>query len=744
MTSTHAAARPAVPISPALFAVTVFASAGLVFMVQPMVGKLVLPLLGGSPSVWNTSIAFFQTALLVGYGYAHMLQRISSVRTQVLVHGAALVVAGLVLPLHVSGLFGEPSSTQPALWLLGVLAVSIGPPFAMLSATAPLVQAWHARVFRAEGGPEPYVLYAASNLGSLIALLAYPIAVEPTMTLQGQRYGWSLVYLLFVLLMAALGYLVSRAQVSEASGEVPEETAAQSVGWRRRLAWLGLAAIPSSLMLGVTTHLATDVASAPFLWVVPLALYLTTFIIAFSERPAIPPRLALLLQALTVAACAVLLPFKTANLLLQLVVHLAAFFFTALVCHQRLVSLRPAPARLTEFYFWMSLGGVVGGGFNAFVAPVIFTQVYEYPLVLALGALARPWGGRIGLWRWFVFTAGIAAAYAAGAGSVAEGLNTTIRVLLAAAAIAAVINHQRTLLFFALVVALSISSQVVGDRQDAQHSWRSFFGVLRETEYPVDGLGPVKILSHGTTMHGAQAQTAPYNCQPLTYYANETPIGQVFLKGRSKGPLTIGAVGLGTGAVSAYTRPGDSLTFFEIDPLVRRISTDPRNFSYVSNCAEGQIGFVIGDARLTLQKQPKERFDILLIDAFSSDAVPAHLLTVEAVRGYLDRLKPDGVLILHLSNRNLALGEPAAAVVKAAGGYGLAQTYYHDPNVPRLWAASVEAVIAGKTPEALAPFSADPAWRPADPNGVRPWTDDYTNLPGALYAHLKSRNDWLP
>jgi SAM-dependent methyltransferase len=745
MTSIQAGARPTAQVSPALFAVTVFASAGLVFMVQPMVAKLVLPLLGGSPSVWNTSMAFFQAMLLAGYGYAHLLQRIASARRQVMIHAGALLVAALVLPLRVSELAGPPSSEHPILWLLAVLMLSIGAPFAVLSATAPLVQAWYARVFREEGGPEPYVLYAASNLGSLIALLAYPAIFEPTTTLQGQRLGWSLGYLGFVILMGILAWRVSRAAFDAPATSTVLAPRAPPASWTRRLAWVALAAVPSSLMLGVTTHLTTDVASAPFLWVVPLALYLTTFIIAFSEKPAIRPEHTLILHALAVAACAVMLPFKTANFLVQLAFHLGAFFFTALVCHQRLVSLRPPPERLTEFYLFMSLGGVLGGAFNAFLAPVLFTNVYEYPLMVVLGCLARPWGGRIALWRWFVFIVGIAAAYAAGILVQSQGFDDNVKLMLGIVAVCAVINSPRALLFFALIGAISVAAELVGDRVDTRQSWRSFFGVLRQSEAPIPGVGQVRMLAHGTTMHGAQALNPDYDCRPFTYYALETPIGQVFLAGREKPhPLTIGAVGLGTGAVSVYPRPGDHLTFYEIDPLVQRIATDPKHFTYISNCAEGRIDFVIGDARLTLQKEPKDKFDILLIDAFSSDAVPAHLLTVEAMRAYLDRLKPDGVLILHLSNRNLALAAPAAAVVKAAGGEGLHQIYSHDPNVPHLWASSVEAMIVGKTPEALDPFRADPDWRPADDQGVRPWTDDYTNLPGALYAQLRSRMGWLP
>ncbi|MFZ3006628.1 MAG: hypothetical protein WA047_10655 [Phenylobacterium sp.] len=414
MSTQDAAATSAAARSPVLFALTIFASASLVFLVEPMIAKLVLPLLGGGPSVWNTSLAFFQTALLAGYGYAHLLQRVGSIRMQAGIHLAALLLAALVLPLHVTGVFGAPSSEHPALWLLGVMTVSLGAPFAVLSATAPLVQAWHARTLHADTGSEPYALYAASNLGSLIALLAYPILVEPLFSLKGQALSWSLGYGAFILLMGALMYFVTRSagQAAPATTEATADDPAPT--WRNRLTWVVLAAIPSSLMMGVTTHLTTDVASAPFIWVVPLALYLITFIIAFSTKPAMSEATTLILQAAAVAACASILPFKASNLFLQLFIHLSAFFLTALMCHQALVAHRPAPSHLTQFYLWMSFGGVVGGGFNAFLAPVIFNNVWEYPLILALACLVRPWGeGPVERWRWVTFALGCLAAVAA-------------------------------------------------------------------------------------------------------------------------------------------------------------------------------------------------------------------------------------------------------------------------------------------------------------------------------------------
>ena len=747
MTTLHAAEKPGLARPQALFAGVIFASASLVFLVEPMVAKLVLPLLGGGSSVWNTSLAFFQVALLVGYAYANLLQRIPNPRVQVMIHGLLLLAAALVLPLRVHEAFGPPSSDHPALWLLGVLAVSLGAPFAVLSATAPLVQAWYASVAHLHRGREPYSLYAASNLGSLIALLAYPVLVEPTLTLRVQTVGWSAGYGVFILLMAGLGLYVARTR-DLARAEADAEPA-PPVAWRDRAAWMALAAVPSSLMLGVTTQITTDIASAPFLWVLPLALYLLTFVIAFQEKPLIDRENALLFQGAAAAAAAVTMPFKVGTLLLLLSVQLAGFFFTALMCHQALVARRPAPGRLTEFYFWMSLGGVVGGGFNAFVAPVIFNNVWEFPLVLALSCLARPLGSppwRWEAWRWATLVAVLVAAVAAPVMMRHHLPDKVVHLVLGAAAVGAFIVRRRALAYFAAIVALLASAYLLEGAINLRLTWRSFFGVLSESQISVPGLGgPVNMLAHGSTLHGAQALDPRYRCRPLTYYAPETPIGQVFTQVQARKPaIDVGAVGLGAGTVSAYTRAGDRLTFFEIDPLVVRIATDPGHFSYTTKCAAGQINYVVGDARLTVAKQPPGAYDILLIDAFASDSVPAHLLTVEAMKIYLARLKPDGVLVLHLSNRNLELRGPAMAVARAAGATALLQRHKEAKGAPQLWESSEDALILARTPQVLAPFAADPRWKPSNPNLARAWTDDYTNVPGALYARLKEGWTWLP
>lgn len=745
---------PSDRLTPILFAVAIFTSAALVFVVQPMVTKLVLPMLGGSPAVWNTAMVFFQSALLAGYGYAHLLQRVGSIKLQVGVHLALLLVAALFLPLSVNGLLGDPDPAAPIMWLLATLTLSVGAPFAVLSATAPLLQAWYARVRVGHAdGQNPYVLYAASNLGSFLALLSYPILIEPLATLSGQRWGWSGGYVVFMLMVVALAFTVWRRRLDQ-TAEPARLEASAPLSWREKGILVLLAAAPSSLMLGVTSHLSTDVASAPFLWVLPLALYLLTFVIAFQARPWIPLNVTLIIQGATGAIVVLIVAFRSANWSLAFGLHLIAFFFAALMCHQLLASRRPPPDRLTEFYLLMSLGGVVGGAFTALLAPVIFNMVWEYPLVLVLVGLARPWGrGRLtGTHIGTLVAAGAVAAspvllsiwlnandgargwfYA----NFPLGMDQLTMVLLMPAAICAFLIRDRALIFTAVLLMIALSSQWIARGYDWSFSERSFFGVMRVANSPDPRLGgDVHVLMHGTTLHGAQARDGRFACVPTLYYAAATPIGQAATMIERRGPARIGVVGQGSGAMATYKRTEDTMTFFEIDPMVDRLSRDPQWFSYISDCASGPINTVLGDARLTLAKETPGSYDLLIIDAFSSDAVPTHLLTAEAIEGYLALLKPDGVVLLHLSNRNLDITLPAIAAAQALGKPSLHQLYYERDDSAEMAEASTEALILSPTPEGLADFMADDRWNTPARTAVRPWTDDYVNLFGSLQRSM--------
>ena len=713
-----------------LFAVMAFVSAGLVFLVEPMVARMMLPRLGGSAAVWNTSLAFFQAALLAGYAYAHLLQRFGSVRVQVRLHLAVLALAALALPLRMSEAFGPPSVDHPTVWLLGVLLVSIGAPFAALSATAPLLQAWYARL-RGPGAEEgdPYSLYAASNLGSLLALIAYPVIVEPLLPLHHQAAAWSAGYGLFGLLMLALAIVITFAPARIAAPQAP----APPVSWPQRLIWIALSAAASSLLLGVTAHITQDVASAPFLWVMPLALYLLSFVVAFQTRPAIQPEIALWLQALFTPLAAALYSLLSAPWLGQLGANLAAFFFTALVCHQALAARRPQPGRLTDFYLSIALGGVIGGAFNAFLAPVMFNAVWEYPIVLGLACLARPWGrGRLDHWGMGALVSAILTLAILLLPQV-KGLNT-ITLLLTVAGCAAFLLRGRGVIYAAIVLALGLTSYqqlFKGPRE----SHRSFFGELQILKVAAPVFGQVKIMVHGTTLHGAQAVRPDQACIPTTYYGPGTPIARTIRQVQALHPaMSMGAVGLGTGTVAAFTRPADDLRFFEIDPLVVRIALDPSKFSFVHGCSRGRVSVILGDARQSLENLPDHSFDLLLVDAFSSDSVPTHLLTAEAMRTYLRVIKPDGVVLLHLSNRNLELEGPAAASVRLAGGAVLAQDYFSAQSSPYV-ESGAQAILAGRDRRALRPFEEADDWV-LPTHKARAWTDDYVNVFGALVRRM--------
>lgn len=743
-----------------LYTLAIFVSAFLVFEVEPMVARMLLPQLGGAPAVWNTAMAFFQFALLAGYGYAHALQKLRAVRTQMLVHLAVLGAAALVLPMHISTLIGPPPAAgSPIGWTLAELALSVGAPFATLSATAPLLQAWFSRTRAAEHGHGTYRLYAASNFGSLLALISYPVLIEPFLHVSTQRLVWSIGYAgfaaLVVIILITAGRTVGRAQA--AKGPVHATTAARPA-WGELLIWILLAAAPSSLMLGVTTQLTTDVGSAPLLWLLPLALYLVTFILAFGESKAISPGFALTLQAVAVAACVFSTPFGGVAIALQLTVHLLCFFLTALVCHAALAARRPAPEHLTLFYLCLSVGGVIGGSFNALLAPVVFRTVAEYPLVLTLSCLARPWGGATLAQPWLApWRTVMLAACAMGAalgmvllpglmplalrgGPMAHVLATLASggmaaLLFALAVVCAFLVRNRAVWFTASLGVIALCATQVGDKAHVLAIDRSFFGVIKVSAAVDPVIGPIHRMMNGTTLHGAQALTPGMECRPLTYYAPTTGIGETVTALQSARPSLVWAtVGLGTGALAAYVRPADRLTYYEIDPLVVRYATDPRYFTYTRRCAASPVRFELGDARLTLAKLPAASQDLMIIDAFSSDAVPAHLLTVEAVRMYLDKLKPDGVLLFHLSNRHLELRDPVLAALRAAGATGLSQIRLQKGQFT-VAATSTSVVVASRSRAALDPIVRAGGFVSRNPGHVAAWTDDYTNLIGAMLAH---------
>jgi spermidine synthase len=507
--------------------------------------------------------------------------------------------------------------------------------------------------------------------------------------------------------------------------------------------WVFLAAVPSSLMMGVTSYLSTDVATAPFLWVVPLALYLLTFIIAFGNKAMLSPKTTLLVQAIAAALCLYFIPFQGLPIPMQLSVHLLCFFLTALMCHSALSAAKPEPDHLTLFYLCVSLGGVIGGSFNAFLTPVIFPTVIEYPLVMVLACLARPQGFSAEVFR---LKKHEIACLAAGVIAGVTGLwlatqlgdnqvtQTGFKITCFIAIGAALVLRDRGL-WMAVLLGLVAAGGQIGETGRVLHIERSFFGVSKiiETNDPV--LGPVRKMVHGITLHGAQAISPDHECETMTYYNPSTAIGQTITGLEATHPsMDMAVVGLGAGAMANYVRAGDRLAFYEIDPVVAKLANDPKYFTYTSHCAKGPLSFHMGDARLTLSPLPTHQLDLLMVDAFSSDAVPAHLLTVESVKMYLSKVKPGGVVLFHLSNRHLELRDPVIAAIAEAGGVSLQQKSIAANNNTVETTSSV-VVIASPTPEGLAHFHADPRWTTRDPGTVKAWTDDYMNVIGAMLRH---------
>jgi hypothetical protein len=732
-----------------LFALTIFLSALLLFAIEPMFTKMALPLLGGSPSVWSVAMVFFQVLMLAGYSYAHALTRWLPARVGALVHLGVLAVAFACLPIALRLADAPPLSADPTLWLIVVFAASIGPPFFALSAQGPLLQSWFASA-RHSQSRDPYFLYAASNTGSFVALLAYPFLIEPFLGLSAQN---GLVTILFV----ALAMLVALTAVAGPFGagarqlvdEAPAaaKPAAKPIGARAMLAWIAWSFVPSGLLVSATAHISTDVAAAPLLWVIPLGLYLLTFVLTFRPRCFARDARLSMLAAWSGVLALILLGLRPGSTAVGLVVHLAAFFCAALMCHRALYQSRPGPRSLTLFYFSMSLGGALGGLFAGLVAPMIFSSIAEYPLLIVAALACRP--GTLTAFRAaslgaaLRLIAGIAAILLAGHAVLAWTGSSDIALRVAfggLGALALVVWRNGSA---AAIVGLAMALQLtwLPSLDAASESYRSFFGVNRIVE--ARG-GQFRVLVHGTTTHGAIRIRTPDGLPflgapiPATYYHPEGPLGDAIAAARAThGKLRhIAVVGLGAGALACHAREGEPITFYEIDPVVARLASDPTRFRYLADCAP-QARLVIGDARLTLAAQP-ETSDIIVIDAFSSDAIPIHLLTREAIALYLSKLDEHGLLALHISNDRM---EFSGLLARAAADLGLVAYIRRDLNIsPRdsdMRLASA-AVILARHDADLGPLLGDPNWKKLEPDpNIRVWTDDYSSILTAIVAKVR-------
>ena len=748
----------------ATFVAAIFLSAALLFLIEPMFTKMVLPRLGGSPSVWSVAMVFFQTMLLAGYAYAHVLTRLAPGRMSILIHLMVMGAAAFALPLAIGT--GRPPAQGQAFWLIGLFTTSIGLPFFALAANGPLLQAWFARTDHPDA-PDPYFLYAASNIGSFLALLSYPTLIEPLITLSGQTRLWSVAFYILIVLIAASGVLLwhapdrpGRAATAVAKADAP---AADAPTWREGLTWCALATVPSGLLIAVTAHISTDVAAIPLLWVVPLALYLATFVIVFQRRPLIPHWLAVGLQPLFIIALVSVIILDPGRILalvgiempdpIKLIIgiiglHCAVFFVNALVCHGELARRRPAARHLTVFYLWMAAGGTVGGIAAGLVAPFWFSWVAEYPILIVLAALCRPGlalppnrrGRQFMLGALAVIVLVMIAFKQFHPDYEETRFNWIIGSFLAVSVL-----FWRAPVPFAATIAVVLFINHTYVEVNGTISVRSFFGVHKVADSED---GRFRVLSHGTTLHGAERirdqNGNPVSGRPdiLMYYYDGSAMAQVMeaVRARNAGPIRYAVVGLGAGSLACRAQPADTVHYYEIDPAIITIARDSGLFHFLSACRP-DVPIMLGDARLTLADAPDGSYDIIYVDAFSSDAIPIHLITREAMAVYLRKLTPHGIVVVHVSNRFLELASVVTGIAAANGAVTRVNdgSDFTERESEYLFVGTVAAVARNDQDFGALAFSN--YWPLQTPDSSQwVWTDDYSNVVGAVIRQLKANS----
>ncbi len=736
----------------AVFAVSIFAGSFLLFLVEPMVAKMVLPLVGGTPAVWTTSVLFFQTVLLLGYGYSHWVALRLAWRWQVVLHGVLLLSPLPLLPIHLIPGWNPPAGDSPVGWLVLVLAAAVGLPFLVLSTTSPLVQHWFSRTGHPDAH-DPYFLYRASNLGSAAGLLAYPFVIEPLAGLRAQAGLWSLGYAVFLLVVAVAMVTVARTRGGAAADAHALDPGGETrpITWTRRARWILLAAVPSTWMLAVTSYFTTVIRPMPLLWVIPLTLYLLSFAVVFARKPIVPREwLDRLFPFYALPLLGMVLLGGGGPFWFLASLHFGAFFLAALLCHGELAADRPSARHLTEFYWWLAVGGAVGGLFTAIVAPLVFNDFYEYPLAIVGAAFLRPAlsraidgkGARIAD---FALPAAMAALLATAIGALildgsAARLNRAVltagateadlvRVMLVfavPAAVSAAFMRRPARFGFAVAAMLGLSLLPLGS-QAAMFQQRDFFGVHKVVSDPA---GRWHALVDGGTIHGLEVMDRTGRDVPTAYYAYTGPVGDLF---RAEDPVdttwSVAVIGLGSGDMSCYARTQQNWTFYEIDPIVARIAKDRSLFTFVDDCTP-QAQIVLGDGRLGIAQAPDASYDMIALDAFGSDAIPVHLLTREALSLYVSKLKPGGVLMFNISNRFVGLAPVLAAEAAAMSLVAYERT---DAHVTAAEAAAgkfpSDWVVMARAPDALMDLPSRPGWHPLTPSDGAPlWTDDYNDV----------------
>ncbi len=660
-----------------LHVLTVVLSAFLMFLAQPVAGKVLLPWFGGSAGVWATCLVFFQAGLLAGYLYSHWLVDKLPPKAQTFIHLGLLTASVALMRFTVVEGSRPVGDGDPTFRVLGLLAAMAGLPFLTLATSTPLVQTWYAR---SHGAALPYRLYAFSNAGSLAALLAYPVLIEPRLTLRQQTWVWSLAYVVYAALSAALALAALRRSPAARTENAPVANGTGPVGWKTDVLWILLAACPSALLVAVTNLLTADIAPVPFLWILPLGLYLLSFILCFAHGPWYHSRLFGMLLAPAIFALAFALVYSRSgtSLLLTLAILSLGLLVCCMFCHGELFRLRPDPRHLTRFYLMVSVGGAAGGAFVALAAPHVFKDYFEFPITLAVCACLG----------WIILP-----------------------------------RSRASLVKLAMTLALIgyVASIVYEPLVEARVAARNFYGALKVTDVGTGGEA-LRTLLHGNISHGSQWLAPERRGQATAYYGPQSGVA-LAIQNVNGGPRRVGIVGLGPGTMATYGRPGDSYRIYELNPLV--IAMAKEHFTYLRDSA-AHVDVVEGDARLSLEREPDQRFDVLAIDAFSGDSIPVHMLTREAFGIYFRHLSQEGVLAIHVSNRFLDFSEVVARLAASLGKTALS---IHSPGDPKAHTLEATWILVGSKRTLLD----SPAFRASAqvlpvPRGGRLWTDDYSNL----------------
>ena len=729
------------------YSLTLFMSAFLLFVVQPMVGKMVLPLYGGTSAVWNTCMVFFQTMLLLGYAYAHISVKWLGPRLQPIAHFCLLFLPILVLPILITQDILPSAESDPVLWLLRKLFVTVGLPFFVLSSSAPLLQRWFSETMHPSSN-DPYFLYAASNAGSLLGLLGYPIIIEPFLSLTEQSLFWSIGYRLLIIMIVICWIFLWRSyapQNDNGNGSDGRKTlqAADQIALKQRLFWIFAAFIPSSLMLSVTSYITTNIAAVPLLWIVPFALYLLTFVMVFARTQLLSHLwLSRIIPFIIIPAAPFFFYSIKGGDLLLIPIHLLVFSVIAMVCHGELARSRPATRNLTEFYLLMSLGGVLGGLFNALAAPVIFNRIIEYPLLVFLACFIMPKlrpEQQSSFERKLDFVLPLSIAiFASIILFVVRALNLKpnlflFALLYAPSALVCFGFKERSvrfaLAFGVILVSLALFYDVSIGKQI--YAKRNFFGIKKVV---INREDKIRSLIHGTITHGSQFVDPSRRDEPLTYYHKSGPIGDVFeIFNRLYLNQNVAIIGLGVGSIASYSMPGQHFVFYEIDPDIELIARNNDYFTFLAN-SKGSYDIVIGDGRLTMRNAAQHTYGMIILDAFSSDAIPVHLLTKEAVMLYLSKLDSRGIIAVHISNNYVNL-EPVLS--NLAKELGLDCLVKHDvltkKDVQDNGKYPSDYVVLGRFSPLMKQSLINAKWQKATSGSSNfIWTDQYSNIVQSL------------